>query len=51
MKQIFKEALTSDHQFMMHNTADSSFEVVLSFMKQLGNGDCWKLLAQYYFPG
>ena len=34
MKQIFKEVLTSHDQLMMHITADSSFEVVLSLIQQ-----------------
>lgn len=34
MKQIFKEALTGNDQLMMHITADSSFEVVLSLIQQ-----------------
>ena len=42
MKQIFREALTSDRQLMMHITADSSFGMVLSLMKQMANGEKWK---------
>lgn len=34
MKQIFKEALNSNDQLLMHITADSSFEVVLSLIQQ-----------------
>ena len=34
MKQIFKEALNSNDQLMMHITADSSFEVVLSLIQK-----------------
>ena len=42
MKQIFKEALTSNRQLMMHMTADSSFAVVLSLMKEIGSGAQWR---------
>lgn len=42
MKQIFKEALSSNRQLMMHITADSSFSVVLSLMKEMGRGDQWR---------
>ncbi|MGZ8549612.1 MAG: amidohydrolase [Chitinophagaceae bacterium] len=42
MKQILKEALTSNRQLMMHITGDSSFAVVLSLMKQMAGGDVWK---------
>lgn len=42
MKQIFKEALTTDRQLIMHITADSSFGVVLSLMKTMANADQWK---------
>lgn len=42
MKQIFKEALTSKRQLMMHITADSSFGVVLSLMKEMGTAQQWK---------
>ena len=42
MKQIFKEALTTNRQLMMHITADSSFEVVLDLIQQTANGDAFK---------
>jgi len=42
MKQIFKEALTTNRQLMMHITADSSFGVVLSLMKHMASGEQWK---------
>ncbi|MES2646975.1 MAG: amidohydrolase family protein [Bacteroidota bacterium] len=42
LKQIFREALTTDRQLIMHMTADSSFGVVLSLMKGMGSGDQWK---------
>jgi predicted amidohydrolase YtcJ len=42
MKQIFREALTTDRQLMMHITADSSFSVVLSLMKEMASGEQWK---------
>lgn len=34
MKQIFKEALTGNDQLLMHITADSSFEIVLSLIQE-----------------
>lgn len=39
MKQIFKEALTSNDQLLMHITADSSFEVVLSLIQKTAPAD------------
>jgi predicted amidohydrolase YtcJ len=42
MKQIFRDALTSDRQLMMHITADSSFGVVLSLMKELATPEQWR---------
>ncbi len=42
MKQIFKEALAGTRQLIMHMTADSSFGMVLSLMKQMGSGEQWK---------
>jgi predicted amidohydrolase YtcJ len=42
MKQIFREALSSDRQLMMHITADSSFGVVLSLMKGMASAERWK---------
>lgn len=42
IKQILKEALTSNRQLMMHITGDSSLAIVLKLMKQMANGDAWK---------
>lgn len=42
MKQIFREALSSDNQLLMHITADSSFGKVLSLMKEMATGEQWK---------
>ena len=42
LKQILREALSSDQQLMMHITADSSFRTVLSLMKELGTHTQWK---------
>jgi predicted amidohydrolase YtcJ len=42
MKQILREALTSNRQLMMHMTADSSFSVVLSLIKQAGTAAQWR---------
>jgi predicted amidohydrolase YtcJ len=42
IKQILREALTSNQQLMMHMTADSSFKVILSLMKQTGSAAQWK---------
>jgi predicted amidohydrolase YtcJ len=42
LKQIFKEALTTHRQLMMHITGDSSFEVALSLLQQSASGDQWK---------
>ena len=42
IKNILREALTSNQQLMMHMTADSSFKVILSLMKQTGNPAQWK---------
>ncbi|MEO6869782.1 MAG: amidohydrolase family protein [Ginsengibacter sp.] len=39
MKQIFKEALNSNDQLMMHITGDSSFEVVLSLIQQTASAE------------
>ncbi|MEP7232071.1 MAG: amidohydrolase family protein [Ginsengibacter sp.] len=39
MKQIFKEALTSNDQLMMHITADSSFEVVLYLIRKTASAE------------
>ncbi len=42
MKQIFREALTTNRQLMMHITADSSFGIVLSLMKELASAEQWR---------
>ncbi len=42
MKKVFKEALTTNRQLMMHITADSSFEVVLSLLQQTAADDKFK---------
>lgn len=42
MKLIFKEALTTNRQLMIHATADSSFEVVLSLIQQTASADKFK---------
>jgi predicted amidohydrolase YtcJ len=42
MKQIFREALATDRQLIMHMTADSSFGVVLSLMKEMASADQWR---------
>jgi hypothetical protein len=42
MKQIFREALASDNQLVMHMTADSSFSVVLALMQDIGSGEQWR---------
>ncbi len=42
MRQIFREALTTNSQLMMHITADSSFGVVLSLMKGMASGEQWR---------
>ncbi|MEO8820656.1 MAG: amidohydrolase family protein [Ginsengibacter sp.] len=39
MKQIFKEALTSNDQLMMHIAADSSFEVALSLIQKTASAE------------
>jgi predicted amidohydrolase YtcJ len=42
IKQILKEALTSDRQLMMHIVGDSATNIVLALMKDLGSSDQWK---------
>jgi predicted amidohydrolase YtcJ len=42
MKQILREALATNRQLMMHITADSSFGVVLSLMKELATAEQWR---------
>ena len=43
MKQIFKEALNTNRQLMMHITGDSSFETVLNLIQQTAPADAFKL--------
>lgn len=42
MKKILKEAITGNRQLMMHITADSSFKIILSLMKETGSAALWK---------
>lgn len=42
MKQILKEALTSNRQLLMHMTADSSFAMVLDLITQVGTAAEWR---------
>jgi predicted amidohydrolase YtcJ len=42
IKQILREALMGNQQLMLHITADSSFSVVLSLMKQMGSSEVWR---------
>lgn len=42
MKQILKEALTSDRQLLLHMTADSSFGMVLNLIQQMGSAAAWR---------
>jgi predicted amidohydrolase YtcJ len=42
IKQILKEALTSDRQLMMHIVGDSATKVVLRLMKQTASNEQWK---------
>lgn len=42
LKQIFREALSSDNQLVMHMTADSSFSLVLALMQEVGTGEQWR---------
>lgn len=42
MKQIFREAPTTNRQLMMHLTADSSFGIVLSLMKGMATPEQWR---------
>ena len=39
MKQIFKEALTTNRQLLLHITADSSFAVVLKLLQQTASAN------------
>ncbi|MDB5280200.1 MAG: amidohydrolase, partial [Ferruginibacter sp.] len=42
IKQILKEALTSDRQLMMHIVGDSATNIVLGLMKELASNDQWR---------
>ena len=42
VKQILKEALTSDRQLAMHIVGDSATNVVLGLMKELATNEQWK---------
>ncbi len=42
IKQILKEALTSNRQLMMHVVGDSATKIVLSLMKQMATNKVWK---------
>ncbi len=42
IKQILKEALTSDRQLMMHIVGDSATNMVLGLMKKMASNDQWK---------
>ena len=42
LKQILKEALTSNRQLLLHIVGDSSTKVVLGLMKQMGSNKQWK---------
>lgn len=42
IKQILREAFTGKQPLMMHMTADSSFKIILSLMKETGTGAEWK---------
>jgi predicted amidohydrolase YtcJ len=42
IKQILKEALTSNRQLMMHIVGDSATNIVLGVMKEMASDDQWK---------
>lgn len=42
IKQILREALSSNRQLIMHMTADSSLKTILSLMQQVGSAAEWK---------
>ena len=42
MKQILKEALTTNRQLLMHITADSSFEVVMDLIQKTAKADAFR---------
>ena len=42
IKQILREALTSDRQLMMHVVGDSATKIVLQLMKEMASPEIWK---------
>jgi predicted amidohydrolase YtcJ len=42
IRQILKEALTTDRQLMLHIVGDSTTSIVLNLMKQTGTDEQWK---------
>ena len=42
IRQILKEALTSNRQLMMHIVGDSTIGIVLKLMKEIGSDEQWK---------
>lgn len=44
LRQIFREALTTRRQLLMHITADSSFGIVLKLMAETGTAEQWRPL-------
>lgn len=42
IRQILKEALTSNRQLMMHIVGDSATNIVLGLMKNMASSDSWK---------
>lgn len=42
IRQILKEALTSERQLMMHIAGDSATNIVLELMKEMASNDQWK---------
>ena len=42
IKQILKEALTTNRQLMMHIVGDSSTKIVLQLMKEMASPEIWK---------
>ena len=42
IKQILKEALTTDRQLMMHIVGDSSTKIILQLMKEMASPEKWK---------
>lgn len=42
IKQILKEALTTDRQLMLHVVGDSSTKIILQLMKEMASPEKWK---------